>query len=130
MLPKRKPQRIKSLNKIVGKSGEDYACELLIKEGFKIRERNFSTKLGEIDIIAENSKVLAFVEVKHRKNTKFGLPEEAVNRKKLQKIKKAALFYLNTHKEIKKEIRVLVVSIISSKDKVIKYNIIEVDEIF
>jgi putative endonuclease len=70
-------------NKTFGKIGEDRAAKLLRNKGYKIIEQNYTTKLGEIDLIAIDVDTLVFVEVKTRWSKKFGNPEEAVNLRKL-----------------------------------------------
>jgi putative endonuclease len=70
----------------ISKLGEDLACEFLVKNGFKIQDRNFKCKLGEIDIVAMKNKVVHFVEVKTRTTTIFGDPENSVTIKKQKKI--------------------------------------------
>ena len=71
----------------LGDEGEEQACKMLASKGFRIEQRNYSCKMGEIDIIAVHPKerVLAFVEVKTRGRTDMGLPCEAVGWKKQQK---------------------------------------------
>src|SRR4030065_448823 len=76
-----------------GRLGEDAAATFLTKEGYKIVERNFRCPLGEIDIVAVDKGVLVFVEVKTRSSNKFGLPEEAVNRRKQHQMAKTTQFY-------------------------------------
>ena len=78
----------------LGKKGEDFAVKLLKKNGYKIKERNYRSPAGEIDIIAIEGKTLAFVEVKTRSSNSFGTPEEAVNIRKQQQIIRAAMYYL------------------------------------
>lgn len=80
-----------------GRAGEEVASRILQKKGYKIINRNFHSKLGEIDLIAIDGKTLVFVEVKTRWNEKFGLPEEAVTPRKLRSITKAAEYYKLTH---------------------------------
>ena len=70
----------------VGKYGEDAAAEYLAGKGCKILRRNYKAANGEIDIIAKSGKKLMFVEVKTRKNTKFGYAGDAVNYRKQHKI--------------------------------------------
>ena len=77
-----------------GKSGEIKAAKFLRKNGYKIVETNYKTRLSEIDIIAFDKNVLCFIEVKTRKSDQFGLPCEAVNYKKQKKIIQGALSYL------------------------------------
>ena len=78
----------------VGFSKEDEACAYLKKHGYKILERNFRTPFGEIDIIAGHKKDIVFVEVKYRKSSFSGAPQEAVTKSKQQKIIKSALSYM------------------------------------
>jgi putative endonuclease len=78
-----------------GDFGEERACLYLEKQGYTIVERNFSLKVGEIDIIAENSERLAFIEVKTRKLLGMGRPLDAVNYAKQRKIIKTAQIYLS-----------------------------------
>lgn len=78
----------------LGDAGEDLACELLELKGHEIKVRNFRCKIGEIDIISLFNKELVFTEVKTRQSELFGLPREAVNREKQEKIKAVADYYI------------------------------------
>lgn len=82
----------------LGKEGELFAVDYLKKQGYKIKEQNYKTQLGEIDIIALDGKVLAFIEVKTRKNNAYGFPFEAVNAQKQNQIIKTAKHYLVNRK--------------------------------
>ena len=77
-----------------GEQGEQMAAEFLQKQGYRILERRFRSKLGEIDIIAKQKEVFIFIEVKTRRSTAFGMPSEAVNYRKQTKIINTALQYL------------------------------------
>lgn len=79
----------------IGAIGEDIAIKYLRENGYVILERNFRTKTGEIDIIASINDIIVFIEVKTRNSDKYGLPYEAVNYKKQQKIIKVAQNYIN-----------------------------------
>ncbi len=81
-----------------GRLGEEKAIEFLKKNGYKILERNYKTKIGEIDIIATKNKKIIFIEVKTRSSVNFGRPEEAVGKKKLKKIENVAQIYLQSKK--------------------------------
>ena len=83
-----------------GKKGEDLACDFLKKQGYKIIERNFRIRGGEIDIIAQDGNTLVYVEVKTRTSHQFGYPEEAVTRWKLRFLERAAKYYRNNRKYI------------------------------
>ena len=81
-------------NQSLGKLGEEYTCKYLQDKGYKILERNFRNKLGEIDLIAQEGKVICFIEVKTRKSHKYGAPFEAVHSTKQHKMVRIALSYL------------------------------------
>jgi putative endonuclease len=85
-------------NKILGKEGEDQAGEFLSRRGYKILERNYRTRSGEIDLIALHEGTVVFVEVKTRTSDAFGAPELAVNSKKQLRMVKAALGYIKYKK--------------------------------
>ena len=80
--------------KTIGSLGEKIAAQYLLKSGYKILEKNFKCKIGEIDIIALFKKEIVFVEVKTRTSTFFGTGSEAVNFHKQQRILKIAQLYL------------------------------------
>lgn len=80
--------------KLLGLKGENQAVKFLKKAGYKILERNFKTRVGEIDVIAKDKDFIVFVEVKTRTGEVFGTPAEAVNRKKREKYFKVAQEYL------------------------------------
>ncbi|MCL2484436.1 MAG: YraN family protein [Endomicrobia bacterium] len=73
---------------------EKEAAVFLTKNGYKIIETNFNTKFGEIDIIVKRKDYLVFVEVKYRKSSDTGAPQESVTFQKQQKIIKSAVIYL------------------------------------
>jgi len=98
--------RIKS-----GKNGENLAVSYLRGEGYKIIERNYRTKLGEIDIIADCKGCTCFVEVRAKNSPAFGLPEETILKKKQRQISKAALAYIKEFKLEDKSCRFDVVCI-------------------
>ena len=77
-----------------GKYGENIAINYLIKKGYKIIEKNFLCKQGEIDIIARYKNEFVFVEVKTRTSIKYGNPIEAVNKNKTKHMYNSAQFYL------------------------------------
>lgn len=80
-----------------GKAAEDQAALFLKHLGYKIVERNFSTRGGEIDIVAWEGKTLCFVEVRSRRSADFGAPAETVHRLKQGRIIRAAQLYLQKH---------------------------------
>lgn len=87
---------MKTEKRIIGDRGEDIACTLLRSKSYIILERNFSSKTGEIDIIALDPKKrnIVFTEVKTRAGISYGYPFEAVNWKKRIRLIKTASYYL------------------------------------
>jgi putative endonuclease len=102
--------------KSFGHNGENIAAEFLKQKGYKILKRNYTTPLGEADIIAKDNDTIVFVEVKARSSDAFGQPFEAVNYRKQEKLKKIALYYLKYNK-IELPVRFDIVSIISRDGK-------------
>ncbi|OGD85544.1 hypothetical protein A3B51_03085 [Candidatus Curtissbacteria bacterium RIFCSPLOWO2_01_FULL_41_18] len=99
-----------------GKYGEDLACRYLSKLGYKIIERNFRIRGGEIDIIAKDGQTLVYVEVKTRSSNYFGTPEESVTAQKLRFLERAVKFYRARRKNLPQLERIDVVSVdLSSK---------------
>ena len=84
----------KAQNRVKGFAGEKQAQKYINKLGYKILATNYTTKFGEIDIIAQDKSVIVFIEVKYRKTLKYGRPSEAVTPYKQNKIRKVAQFYL------------------------------------
>ena len=82
----------------VGDIGEDFAVRLLTNSGFNVLQRNFYTKVGEIDIIATKDGVLHFIEVKTRNGNQYGYPSESVSPAKQQRIRKSAEIYLQNRR--------------------------------
>jgi putative endonuclease len=84
----------KNQKKELGRKGEDLALRFLKKNGYRIFERNYECKMGEVDIIAKEKDTLAFIEVKTRTSTTFGPPQFAVNSAKQMQLSKVALYFL------------------------------------
>ncbi len=83
----------------MGRAGERRAAAFLKDKGYKILERNFSCGFGEIDIIAKKGGLIVFLEVKTRTASDYGRGAESVNKEKINKIRRAAAYYLNKIKE-------------------------------
>ena len=94
-----------------GVRGESLAVKALKRNGYKILEQNYRSKLGEIDIIAKERDVLAFVEVKARRTDQFGNPKLAVTPQKQRKISMVALEYLKQTEQMDVKARFDVVAI-------------------
>lgn len=97
--------------KLKGDRGEDLASSYLEREGYQIIERNFHSRVGEIDIVALDQDTLVFVEVKTRWSKAFGHPAEAVTPSKIQSITKTANYYKLLHPDLPEEMRIDVVAV-------------------
>ncbi len=95
----------------LGRTGERLAAEELTRRGYHIITRNFRCLHGEIDLIAEDAGDLVFVEVKTRRGTACGLPEEAVTPHKQRKLVQVAMYYLNLHNSCERAWRIDVVGV-------------------
>lgn len=80
--------------KQMGNTSEDIALDYLIQHGYRLITRNYRCKAGEIDLILQKDDILVFAEVRSRTGTQYGEPSESVNRKKQDKIRKTAKYYL------------------------------------
>ena len=80
----------------IGKIGENIACKYLLKNNYEIFCRNYTSKYGEIDIVAKDLKLneLVFIEVKTRSNLKYGKPCESVDKLKKKHIYNCAKFFI------------------------------------
>jgi putative endonuclease len=83
----------------VGKAGEEAAVQYLCQQGYRILERNYRCRFGEIDLIARDGKTLAFIEVKTRRSQRFGPPAAAVTPEKQRHLIKASQVYLTQKRQ-------------------------------
>lgn len=102
-------------NKLFGQKGEDEAARYLSINGFKVLERNFRIRNGEVDIIAVDESIkphaLVFVEVKTRFSDSYGDPLEAINYYKMQGLRRTALFYQLKHPKLPQLLRLDAVAV-------------------
>ncbi len=113
-------RKIKELpyNQAIGTKGEQIAVKFLKKRGYKILQRNYRRRNGEIDIVCYDQGTIAFVEVKTRYSDKYGPPELSVTEAKKRQIIKVALQYVAEKKIEGINLRFDVVSIFySPKEK-------------
>ena len=104
-------------NKSIGDLGEKIAEKYLIDIGYKILDKNFRYKTGEIDLIGRDDEYIAFIEVKTRTSSYFGFPCEAVTCLKQQKIYRTAEIYILQKKLFKFDFRFDVVEVFLSDTK-------------
>jgi putative endonuclease len=97
--------------RLFGDASEQLAEVYLVERGYKILDRQFLTRVGEIDLVAELGDEIVFVEVKARHTDEFGYPEAAVTKAKLRKIASAAELYLRAKNLTERAFRVDVIAI-------------------
>jgi putative endonuclease len=112
-------------NKVFGAFGESLATKYLSECGYKVLERNFSCRTGEIDIIAIEGDSVVFIEVKTRSSERFGLPSEAVSFTKQGRMVKTALYYMQKNKLLDHMCRFDVIEIIVDEEKNNRINLIK-----
>lgn len=81
----------------IGADYEEKAAAYLEKNGYRILERNFRCRTGEIDLVARDGRYLVFVEVKYRANAALGSALEAVGPRKQAVIRQTAAYYMLLH---------------------------------
>ncbi|GAB4558321.1 MAG: YraN family protein [Geothermobacteraceae bacterium] len=102
---------------LLGARGEQAAADFLGRRGLKLVARNLRTPVGEIDLVLRDRRHLVFVEVKTRRGTGFGLPQEAVTTRKQRQILRAAQWYLNDNGPGRLQPRFDVVAVIERDGK-------------
>jgi putative endonuclease len=95
----------------VGQKGEQLAREFLLKHKYELLAANYSTRQGELDIVARKGDELVFVEVKTRVSEKFGAAAEAVTRTKRRRVMSAALSYIKDERPAFKSYRFDVIEV-------------------
>jgi len=106
--------------KTVGAKGEALACSYLLDNGYTVLERNFHTRFGELDIIAEKDTTIVFVEVKTKTSDATGKPYESVSKRKIRHLQKAIQFYLLTKNYKNRKLSLDVISILLDKKMKVK----------
>ena len=97
--------------------GENISLKYLEKIGYKILEKNFSCRQGEIDIIAKDKLEIVIIEVKTRSNLNYGNPREAVDKNKKNHIYNSAKYYIHVNKLENNYIRFDVIEIYKIKNR-------------
>lgn len=108
---------MKEYNRQLGTYGETVAEKYLRNKKYKIICKNFYTRKGEIDIIAQKERCLIFVEVKTRSNNLYGTPAMSINSTKIKHMKTAAKIFLTLNKFNKYNIRFDVIEIFVQENK-------------
>lgn len=114
------PKVFTSKSQKIGELGENIVAEYLARKGYKILERNFTVRVGEIDIIAFSHETLYFIEVKavtREKMEKYSWkPEQNFHQQKLHKMLKTVQYYLSKHKRVG-ESKLLLARVVIDQEK-------------
>ncbi len=107
-------------DKELGRRGEEIAFRYLKKKGYRIIEKNYVCKMGEMDIIAAEKDTLVFIEVKTRTSREFGPPQLAVNTWKQRQLSKVALSYLNEKRlrDVKARFDVVAIVLVGKNEEI------------
>ncbi|MCU1374397.1 MAG: endonuclease [Actinomycetia bacterium] len=98
-----------------GIAGEDVAAAWYVSQGYEVVARNWRCRTGELDLIVRRGPTFAFVEVKSRRTTMFGAPQEAVTHDKRQRIRHLAARWIEDSRVRPVEIRFDVAAVLDDQ---------------
>ncbi|MEO6211604.1 MAG: YraN family protein [Gemmatimonadaceae bacterium] len=105
-------------SQVLGAEGERIAAVWLAQKGWRILDRRFRNGHRDLDLVAERSGVVAFVEVKTRRGEAFGHPVEAVNWRKQRELCRSAAVWIARHGDEEQAFRFDVVGVLIEGDRV------------
>lgn len=108
-----------------GRYGEDLAEAFFLSKGFHVLDRNWTHRLGEIDLIVEKGGEVRFIEVKYRNTLMFGYPEEAITGKKLRHLERAIICWLEEQSKPPERYQADALAITALSGKPIEYHWVE-----
>lgn len=108
------------MSRSVGDMAEQRAARFLEALGYVIVGRNYRCRMGEIDLIAEENDVLCFIEVRSRRRTRYGLPQETISREKKRRIAIAARLYMTEQRIQDRACRFDVVTLVGDDPPVLQ----------
>lgn len=95
----------------LGRAGEDVATAFYLRNGFRVLDRNFRCKAGEIDLVVRRGSLVVFCEVKTRSRTAHGVPAEAVDGRKQARLRRLAGHWLAERRPRARDIRFDVIAV-------------------
>ena len=114
---------MKDRRKETGRLGEDLALAYLLEQGYQLITKNYSCKLGEIDLIVTKDGLTVFVEVRSLRSRRFGRPEESVNQSKRDRVRRIAQYYLHAQSSVERPVRFDVIAVvIGSENRALSLN--------
>src|SRR5437763_9433726 len=100
----------------LGSRGEAAVAEWYEQQGYRVVDRNWRCRDGELDLVLERSRVVVFCEVKTRRSDRFGAPVEAITHRKRQRLRVLAAKWLDERKAVVRELRFDVASVMPGPD--------------
>jgi putative endonuclease len=100
----------------LGRAGEDLAAAFYLRNGFRVLDRNFRCKAGEIDLVVRRGSLVVFCEVKTRSRTAHGVPSEAVDGRKQARLRRLAGHWLAERRPRACDIRFDVIAVEASSN--------------
>jgi putative endonuclease len=112
--------------RVLGDAGEDLAARWYTDAGYRVVDRNWRCREGELDVVVSRGSVLVFCEVKTRRSTAFGVPAEAVTITKQRRIRALAMRWLDAHPEARaRTLRFDVASVLAERGRPPVIDVIE-----
>jgi putative endonuclease len=110
----------------LGTAGEDAVARWYADAGYRVLDRNWRCREGELDVVVARDSVLVFCEVKTRRGTGFGVPAEAVTFTKQRRLRTLAMRWLDAHPEARaRTLRFDVASVLAPRDAAAVIDVIE-----
>jgi len=111
---------------VLGNAGEDLVARWDADAGYRVLDRNWRCREGELDVVVARDSVLVFCEVKTRRSTTFGSPAEAVTITKQRRLRTLAMRWLDAHPEARaRTVRFDVASVLAERGRPLVLDVIE-----
>jgi putative endonuclease len=112
--------------RVLGDAGEDLVARWYADAGYRVLDRNWRCREGELDVVVARESVLVFCEVKTRRGTAFGSPAEAVTVTKQRRLRTLAIRWLDAHPEARaRTLRFDVASVLAERGRAPVVEVIE-----
>jgi putative endonuclease len=114
--PRRRTNRPPDARRELGARGEAAVAAWYERDGYRVVDRNWRRREGELDLVLERGRVVVFCEVKTRRSDRFGAPVEAITREKRQRLRILAAKWLDERQAVVRELRFDVASVMPDGD--------------